>query len=278
MKQTLLGLGLLGLSSIAAAVGTAISYQGTLEELGLPAAGSYDFTFQLKNTGGANIGAAIVREDLNVVGGVFTTQLDFGSGAFTGLDRVLAISVRPGASTGAYTLLSPDVPVNAAPYALQSNAASTAAIADDVIDFAIDSIDIASGAVTDTKIASGAVTSTKLVDGAVTSGKLADDAVTAAKLASNSVAISNLIGGYNGGAQVSLTVAALDCTTADVAFGGGFVAGDMVFINTLSVLPDDITITALGVPSDGTIRLKFCNSGNAVQTLTNVSIRVISFR
>jgi hypothetical protein len=50
--------------------------------------------------------------------GLFTVPLDFGAGVFTGDARWLEIGVRPGLSSGAYTLLSPRQALTATPYAL----------------------------------------------------------------------------------------------------------------------------------------------------------------
>jgi hypothetical protein len=46
------------------------------------------------------------RDDVDVANGLFTTTLDFGP-VFAGNKRWLEIAVRPGASTGTYTLIAP---------------------------------------------------------------------------------------------------------------------------------------------------------------------------
>ncbi len=53
-----------------------------------------------------------------MLSGVFTTQLDFGTDAFPPGARYLEIRVRPGASIGAYTTLTPRQQVTGAPLAL----------------------------------------------------------------------------------------------------------------------------------------------------------------
>lgn len=106
--------------SPAIAVGTAITYQGLLTQAGSPASGVWDFEFLLFDAsgGGAQIGSTVTVGDLAVSAGVFTASLDFGVAAFGGGARWLEIHVRPGASGGAYTPLSPRAPLTAAPIAL----------------------------------------------------------------------------------------------------------------------------------------------------------------
>ena len=101
-------------------VGSAFTYQGQLKEGGVPANGDYDFVFRLFNDpdGGTQVGSDIPVEDWPVMSGLFTVELDFGPGAFTGDARWLQVAVRPGDSTRVHTALSPRQPVSAAPYAL----------------------------------------------------------------------------------------------------------------------------------------------------------------
>lgn len=108
-----------------AALGAAFTYQGRLNDAGSPANGSYDFLFILYDAalGGSQVGSTVTVNDLEVVDGYLTVWLDFGAGVFTGQARWLEISVRPGGSTGSYTILSPRQPLTAAPYALFSQAA-----------------------------------------------------------------------------------------------------------------------------------------------------------
>lgn len=91
----------------ASPVGSAFTYQGSLSEGGVAQSGIYDFRFLLFDaaSGGSQAGSALTVNDLQVVSGIFTADLDFGSGAFPGDARWLQVEVRPGASTGAYTVL-----------------------------------------------------------------------------------------------------------------------------------------------------------------------------
>lgn len=101
-------------------VGTGFTYQGELQQSGSPANGQFDFRFRLFNaaSGGSQVGNTVTKNDVQVTNGRFTVVLDFGSGAFDGNARWLEIAVRPGSSTGAYTVLSPRQRINPVPYAL----------------------------------------------------------------------------------------------------------------------------------------------------------------
>ena len=96
-------------NEVLAPVGNGFSYQGRLEDNGSPANGAYDFEFLLFDaaTGGIQVGGTVTLGDVAVSSGFFTVKLDFGMGVFGGGARYLQISVRPGNSIGAYTLLTP---------------------------------------------------------------------------------------------------------------------------------------------------------------------------
>jgi hypothetical protein len=63
---------------------------------------------------------------VTVTAGIFTVQLDFGAGVFSGPPRFLEIGVRPAGSPDPYTLLSPRQSVTSTPYAVRSLNASVA--------------------------------------------------------------------------------------------------------------------------------------------------------
>ncbi|MBS1793038.1 MAG: hypothetical protein JSS81_04245 [Acidobacteria bacterium] len=112
----------------AAAQTSAFTYQGRLTDANSAASGSYDFYFQIFDaaSGGTFLGADFA-DNAVVANGIFTVVLDFGTAPFqTGAPRYLEISVRPGASTGAFTTLTPRQSITSAPYALQSLKAGTA--------------------------------------------------------------------------------------------------------------------------------------------------------
>jgi outer membrane lipoprotein-sorting protein len=107
----------------AAAQTTVFTYQGKLTDMSAAANGPYDFTFRLFDSvsGGSQIGLDVIVDDVPVSNGIFTVNLDFGAASFTnGAPRFLEISVRAGASTGAYTVLAPRQPVSSAPFAIKS--------------------------------------------------------------------------------------------------------------------------------------------------------------
>jgi hypothetical protein len=107
-------------AGVQAALGTGFTYQGRLTENGNPASGAYDFEFRLYDAvaGGNQVGSTMTHNDVPVTNGTFTALLDFGANTFTGEARWLEVAVRPGASTGSYTTLSPRQPITPAPYAL----------------------------------------------------------------------------------------------------------------------------------------------------------------
>jgi hypothetical protein len=104
--------------SAMAATTRAFTYQGRLNVSGIPATGSYDFTFILydASVGGSQAGPILTRNDVVVSRGLFSVTLDFGD-IFNGTQYFLDIGVRPGDSSGSYTPLPPRQPLTAAPYA-----------------------------------------------------------------------------------------------------------------------------------------------------------------
>lgn len=98
---------------------SAFTYQGRLTDGGAAPTAPYDLQFRLFDapSGGAQVGPTVTLSDVQVNAGLFTTRLDFGD-QFNGNPRWLQIEVRPGASTGTYTVLSPRQELTAAPYAL----------------------------------------------------------------------------------------------------------------------------------------------------------------
>lgn len=109
-------------SSLAQAVtpvGSSVVYQGRLDDGGAPANGTYDFEFRLFDaaTLGAQVGAFDTQSNVSVTDGLFTVTLSFGANVFTADARWMDIRVRPGASGGAHTILSPRQRVQPAPVA-----------------------------------------------------------------------------------------------------------------------------------------------------------------
>ena len=133
-----------GLSGSVAAQDSRLTYQGHLEDAGMPAEGAYDLLFLLQDTAGNTIGSPVVTDDVAVEGGVFTVVLDFGGSAFDGSARFLQIQVREGDSAGAHTALLPRSPITPVPYA---QVADSAAFAATVADDSVASTSIANGSI-----------------------------------------------------------------------------------------------------------------------------------
>jgi hypothetical protein len=116
----------------AGPVGSAFTYQGRLTDGGSPADGVYDLRFILYDAGvgGAQVGSTLSIDDLQVYHGYFTVALDFGANAFDGQGRWLEVGVRPGSSSGEYTVVLPRQALSSAPYAVFSQAAPWTGLTD----------------------------------------------------------------------------------------------------------------------------------------------------
>jgi hypothetical protein len=106
---------------------SAFSYQGRLEQNGVPANGNFDFTFALfaAASGGTAIGSPLSRPDVAVDDGLFTVELDFGSTAFDGSQRFLQVTVNG-------TTLAPRTAIGTTPYASVALTALDASMAQSV--------------------------------------------------------------------------------------------------------------------------------------------------
>jgi hypothetical protein len=113
------------LVQLASAQTTAITYQGRLTDIGSPANGTYDLQFKLFDDTDTQQGPTLTLDDVQVTDGIFTVQLDFGD-VFDGSARTLEIAVRPGASSDAFTVLSPRQALSSTPYAVRSVTATNA--------------------------------------------------------------------------------------------------------------------------------------------------------
>lgn len=103
---------------------TAFTYQGQLNDGGTNAYGVYTMIFALYDSasGGNQIGSAITNSP-TLANGLFTVNLDFGAGAFSGNARWLDITVQSGSTSQE---LAPRVQVLPSPYALYANNAGAA--------------------------------------------------------------------------------------------------------------------------------------------------------
>jgi hypothetical protein len=105
------------LSATPPAQTTAFSYQGQLNASGIPASGLYQFTFTLYDapTGGALVAGTVpVHQAVQVINGLFTTDLDFGQ-IFNGAQYWLEVQV--GTTLANEETLVVRQPINAVPVA-----------------------------------------------------------------------------------------------------------------------------------------------------------------
>ena len=139
----------------AVALGSSFTYQGKLTDGGSPANGNYDLRLILYDaeSGGAQVGNTVTKINVAVTNGLFTIDLDFGTisaptatatttptvtgtptvtatptvapavSVFNGDARWMEIAVRPGGTSGTFTVLSPRQPVSPVPYAFFAKAA-----------------------------------------------------------------------------------------------------------------------------------------------------------
>ncbi len=132
---------------------TAFTYQGKLNDAAGAANGLYDFEFALY-PGATTVGrpiSSVSRPKVTVANGLFTVELDFGGGAFTGAERWLEISVR--GADGVQVTLQPRQRISPTPYALH---ASTAGVANAVPPGSITAAQIAPNSITGAQLAPGA--------------------------------------------------------------------------------------------------------------------------
>ena len=107
---------------------SAFTYQGKLNDGGNPANTAYDMRFSLFDavSAGNQIGSTITNAAVQVTGGIFTVQVDFGAAALPGTDRWIEIGIRLAGSPNGFTLLSPRQPLTSAPYSVKSLSAENA--------------------------------------------------------------------------------------------------------------------------------------------------------
>jgi hypothetical protein len=109
----------------AAPMGTAFTYQGRLYDANHVVDDFYDFEFKLYDDPNAGLpqGSPVHINEVDVIDGLFTVELDFGPGIFTGSALWLQIGVRPGQleDPNIYTTLWPRQPVTPSPYAINAD-------------------------------------------------------------------------------------------------------------------------------------------------------------
>ncbi|MHC4867736.1 MAG: hypothetical protein ACYTEX_27000, partial [Planctomycetota bacterium] len=109
---------------VGAEMGTAFTYQGRLLDANDAAEGLYDFRFALYDapSDGNQFASATDTNEVVVIDGYFTVELDFGSSVFEGDARWLKIGVRPGEQNDPceYTFLEPRQELTPTPYAIHA--------------------------------------------------------------------------------------------------------------------------------------------------------------
>ncbi len=116
----------------AAALGSGFTYQGSLKQSGSPVSGNCDFQFGLWSASSLGTQLGVTQTLTSAVSsGLFSAQLNgsgqYGTSAFDGSPRWLAVTVRCPSGSGSYTSLGRQA-LTAAPYALYSSQAGTAAL------------------------------------------------------------------------------------------------------------------------------------------------------
>lgn len=109
---------------LADGTGTIFTYQGQLKDGGAPVNGFVDLEFRLYDaeSGGSQVGKAVVHCNLEVVNGLFTVGLDFGEGAFGADPRWLVVgvgnpSIEQECGGKGYVILDPRQKITPAPKA-----------------------------------------------------------------------------------------------------------------------------------------------------------------
>lgn len=110
-----------GASVPAFAQNATFTYQGLLKDSGANLTGQVDLEFSLfdADTNGGHIGVTLDANNVDVVDGLFTVDLDFGAAALNGGDRWLEIAIANPAG-GSFTTLSPRQPLTASPFAIKT--------------------------------------------------------------------------------------------------------------------------------------------------------------
>ena len=138
----IIGLGfVLFVGGLAEASETAFTYQGRLESSEVAAEGRFDFTFMLYDSAekGKILAPSVNCENVEVVGGYFSVEIDFGAdpSVFNGKVRYLAIGVqRTGMEAPAY-LLSPRQKVTLTPYARKAFSAQEVRRVEHISDYVV---------------------------------------------------------------------------------------------------------------------------------------------
>lgn len=293
---TLLIIAMLGNAS-AQQLGSVFNYQGQLTESNQPATGLYDLQICLFDSmaNPVPLGCAPDLPDVPVDAGLFTVALEFGSGPFSGQQRFLELRVRPGASTGGYTILAPRQLIRPAPEALRANAAGVApwtgltgvpsGFADGIDNIggvgSVTSVTagtgLSGGIITGSGtigIASGGVGSVEIADGGVAAVDIAAESLGAAQIASNAIAAAELADAAvdtNAVQNLAITqgkiaAAAVGSAQIDSTQVQRRVNGSCFLGSYLRGLNADGSVLCSDLPGEGVSTVVTLDSGDAVGT------------
>jgi hypothetical protein len=133
LKSVALAVFLAAGAAPALAQGTAITYQGKLENDGSPVNGPINFQFRLYTaaTGGTQVGDTVIQTNATVADGLFTLPLDFGVDPYTfGRPLFLDILVNDPAFTTVFTALGARQRITSAPFSLATRGMNVNAAGD----------------------------------------------------------------------------------------------------------------------------------------------------
>jgi hypothetical protein len=261
-----------------AAQSTEITYQGQLQSSSTPANGGYDFEFVLYDavSGGSQVGPLLPRNNVNVVNGLFSVNLDFGSN-FPGGGRFLEIRVRQ-TGVGSLTTLLPRQTIRSSPYSIKtisadmSQVAATAltATSADTASTASNSLNLggvpSSEYLTATgdgsgltnlnasNVASGTLSNARL--GQIPTANIANGAITAPKIGSGQV-VKGINGSTDavtiaGTGNISVNTAGNTVTIGSVGMSGNGTADRIPLFTAATAIGDSI-ITQTGSSPSGRV-------------------------
>jgi hypothetical protein len=231
--------------AFAAPLTSAFTYQGRLSASGQPASGSFDLRFSLYDGGRSTVPLApvVLLEDVTVANGIFNVPLDFGLAVANGQRLFVALEVREGTSTGAFTTLAPRHELSPGVYAFHALEAQQALVAgpgsvngSSVVDGSLTAADLGAGAVNTAELAAGAVTSGSISDFSVTSNDIALNTITNFNIAGNTIA---------GNAILDDTLTAQDIAPGAVGtseLGAGAVTAVKIAANAIGAGQIDSTV------------------------------------
>lgn len=230
-----------------AAQGTGFTFQGVLQQSGVPLNGTPNLEFRVFDSTLAPIGPILTKPSWPVSAGQLTVDLDFGGGIFNGQARYLQITVNG-------TVLTPLMPISSTPYAIAAQTTIPNSVnGSSVVDASIGTADIDASIqrrVTATCTGGNAI---RAIDAA--------GAVTCEPVGDMSGVLTPAPGGLTGGntsGSVNLSIANLGITSGMISLGA---------IGTSQI--QDGAVSAVDINSAEVQRRvsTSCTAGNAIRTI-----------